>query len=202
MGQRRRRRSLNPKFLLAEIKYFDEMNTNSGDVEVEGEQTDDMDNFSFVDDDGSSSSNIAAESVSEEVVSSPLNANERVKRAAANEPGHRELHHFEPYQFDAESDEDISADSPSESNKGGRRKNKGGNRSSTASNGLQKARHDDDNDENKESPLDKLVKDIRQKVKDTKKFWSNLPFQICNGEDYAAPPSSDANCWNGNTIDR
>lgn len=178
------------------------MNTNSGNAEAEGEQTDDLDNFSFVDDDGSSSSsNNAAESVSEEVISTPLKEIERVKRAAANEPGHRELH-FEPYQFDGDSEDDISADGPSEPNKGGRRKNKGANRSSTASNGLQKSRHDDDNDENKESPLDKLVKDIRQKVKDTKKFWSNLPFQICNGEEFAAPPSSDANCWNGNTVDR
>lgn len=176
------------------------MNTNSGNAEAEGEQTDDLDNFSFVDDDGSSSNN-AAESVSEEVISTPSKEIERTKRAAANEPGHRELH-FEPYQFDGESEDDISADGPAETGKGGRRKNKGGNRSSTTSNGLQKSRHDDDNDENKESPLDKLVKDIRQKVKDTKKFWSNLPFQICNGEEFAAPPSSDANCWNGNTVDK
>lgn len=50
--------------------------------------------------------------------------------------------------------------------------------------------------------MDKLVKDIRQKVKDSKKFWSNLPFQICNHEEFSAPPSVDANCWNGNTVDR
>lgn len=50
--------------------------------------------------------------------------------------------------------------------------------------------------------MDKLVKDIRQKVKDSKKFWSNLPFQICNHEEFSAPPSVDANCWNGSTVDR
>ncbi len=50
--------------------------------------------------------------------------------------------------------------------------------------------------------MDKLVKDIRQKVKDSKKFWSNLPFQICNHEDFSVPPGKETNCWNGYTIDR
>lgn len=50
--------------------------------------------------------------------------------------------------------------------------------------------------------MDKLVKDIRQKVKDSKKFWSNLPFQICNHEDFSVPPGIEGNCWNGYTIDR
>lgn len=51
--------------------------------------------------------------------------------------------------------------------------------------------------------LDKLVKDIRQKVKDSKKFWSNLPFQICNQDDYAASVVGlEGNCWNGNSVDK
>ncbi|XP_021938701.1 glypican-6 isoform X2 [Zootermopsis nevadensis] len=45
--------------------------------------------------------------------------------------------------------------------------------------------------------LDKLVKDIRQKVKDTKQFWSHLPYQICNNDHVAASPSKDDSCWNG-----
>lgn len=52
------------------------------------------------------------------------------------------------------------------------------------------------------SVMDKLVKDIRQKVKDSKKFWSNLPFQICNHEDFSVPPGVEGNCWNGYAIDR
>lgn len=51
--------------------------------------------------------------------------------------------------------------------------------------------------------IDKLVKDIRQKVKDSKKFWSNLPFQICNQEDYAAAiVGVEGNCWNGHSVDK
>lgn len=46
------------------------------------------------------------------------------------------------------------------------------------------------------------MKDIRQKVKDSKKFWSNLPFQVCNHEDYAIAVGSEGNCWNGVTIDK
>lgn len=51
--------------------------------------------------------------------------------------------------------------------------------------------------------MDKLVKDIRQKVKDSKKFWSNLPFQICSQDDYAVQQYVDTNedkCWNGTGI--
>lgn len=57
------------------------------------------------------------------------------------------------------------------------------------------------NDNNRESGLDKLVKEIRQKVKDTKKFWSNLPYTACNNDEFAPAVNSD-NCWNGQTINR
>lgn len=51
--------------------------------------------------------------------------------------------------------------------------------------------------------IEKLVKDIRVKVKDSKKFWSNLPFQICNQEDYApAVVGLEGNCWNGHGVDK
>lgn len=51
--------------------------------------------------------------------------------------------------------------------------------------------------------FDVLVKDIRLKVKDSKKFWSNLPFQVCNGEDFAVPVSGkETSCWNGVSIDK
>ncbi|XP_071439873.1 glypican-6-like [Hetaerina americana] len=47
--------------------------------------------------------------------------------------------------------------------------------------------------------LERLVKDIRQKVKDTKFFWTNLPYQICNDDKVAANPVKDEMCWNGTT---
>lgn len=57
------------------------------------------------------------------------------------------------------------------------------------------------NENSRESGLDKLVKEIRQKVKDTKKFWSNLPYTACNNDDFAPAGNSD-NCWNGQAINR
>ena len=89
----------------------------------------------------------------------------------------------------------------------GRRRNQNQNNQNNNSRKKQKnANHDDDDDisreREREPGLDRLVKDIRQKVKDSKKFWSNLPYQLCNSEDVAAPPSNDGNCWNGHTVDR
>jgi glypican 4 (K-glypican) len=55
--------------------------------------------------------------------------------------------------------------------------------------------------DSRESALDKLVKEIRQKVKDTKKFWSNLPYTVCNNEEFTPSHNSD-NCWNGLTVNR
>lgn len=55
--------------------------------------------------------------------------------------------------------------------------------------------------DSRESALDRLVKEIRQKVKDTKKFWSNLPYTVCNHDDFAPTHNAD-NCWNGNTVNR
>ncbi|XP_063224776.1 glypican-6 [Bacillus rossius redtenbacheri] len=50
---------------------------------------------------------------------------------------------------------------------------------------------------NSDSSLDKLVKDIRQKVKDLKQFWVHLPYHICNNDNVAAGPGKDDSCWNG-----
>lgn len=50
--------------------------------------------------------------------------------------------------------------------------------------------------------MDKLVKDIRLKVKESKKFWTNLPFQVCNGEDYAMAVGIEGSCWNGVNTDK
>lgn len=56
---------------------------------------------------------------------------------------------------------------------------------------------DHNGDSNDVPTLDKLVKDIREKVKDTKQFWSHLPYQICNDDHVAASPAKDDSCWNG-----
>lgn len=186
--RQRRRRSISPRLLLAEKRYFDDIsNKNSGDEYG--------DNFSFIDEE--MRSNGASLSEYESDWSMQKIARSRRQVPAQTERANNRDIIYEPFQFDGESEEDVS----SSTNKG-RRKNKNNNRGGGGGNMGSKGRNDDDMDDNKEAPLDKLVKDIRTKVKDSKKFWSNLPFQICNNEDVAASPSNDMNCWNGNRIDR
>ncbi|KAF5299389.1 hypothetical protein FQR65_LT09430 [Abscondita terminalis] len=48
------------------------------------------------------------------------------------------------------------------------------------------------------SALKKLIKDVKQRVKDSRQFWSQLPYQFCNNE--AAPPSFIESCWNGTSL--
>ncbi|ELU17458.1 hypothetical protein CAPTEDRAFT_32704, partial [Capitella teleta] len=43
--------------------------------------------------------------------------------------------------------------------------------------------------------LDRLVRDIREKVQITKDFWKSIPHVICN--DIAAPLEETHHCWNG-----
>uniref|UniRef100_W8BCM0 Glypican-6 n=2 Tax=Ceratitis capitata TaxID=7213 RepID=W8BCM0_CERCA len=64
----------------------------------------------------------------------------------------------------------------------------------------QNRKNDDDN--NRDPNLDKLVREIRQRVKESKKFWSNLPHQICSNEEISTSSDVDGMCWNGHTIDR
>ncbi|XP_017068325.1 glypican-6 [Drosophila eugracilis] len=72
----------------------------------------------------------------------------------------------------------------------------------------QNNRDDNDDDDNesggggREPILDRTVRDIRQRVKDYKKFWSNLPHSVCSNEDIASSSDVDGMCWNGHTIDR
>lgn len=182
----RKRRSISPKLLLADKRYFDDIsNRNGGEESVE--------NFSFVDEETGLNGDYLSGS------NSAMHAINRFKRqtvpAQTERANSRDLI-FEPLQFDGESEEE---ELPTNSNNRGRKKNKNNNRN--GGNSPAKSRNDDDNEDNKEPPLDKLVKDIRTKVKDSKKFWSNLPYQICNNEDIDASSSND-NCWNGNKIDR
>lgn len=49
--------------------------------------------------------------------------------------------------------------------------------------------------------LDKLVKEIRQRVRDSRQFWIYLPYQLCN-EGLVVPPSNTKECWNGTHVDK
>lgn len=45
--------------------------------------------------------------------------------------------------------------------------------------------------------LDRLVKDIKEKVRVAKDFWVQLPYTVCNNDQIAAQPGNDTDCWNG-----
>ncbi|KAM6446487.1 glypican-6 isoform 2-T2 [Liasis olivaceus] len=47
--------------------------------------------------------------------------------------------------------------------------------------------------------LDRLVIDIKEKLKLSKKFWSTLPYTICKEETVTAGMSNEEDCWNGHT---
>uniref|UniRef100_A0A1B6FAD6 Glypican n=1 Tax=Cuerna arida TaxID=1464854 RepID=A0A1B6FAD6_9HEMI len=48
--------------------------------------------------------------------------------------------------------------------------------------------------------LERLVKDIRMRVKDTKQFWARLPYQTCNSDPSVANGKVNETCWNGQSI--
>uniref|UniRef100_A0A182NSP2 Glypican n=1 Tax=Anopheles dirus TaxID=7168 RepID=A0A182NSP2_9DIPT len=73
-----------------------------------------------------------------------------------------------------------------------RRKHKGG----------RKQTNDQDEQDNQEPMIDRMVKDIRQKVSNSKRFWTQLPYMLCNNDELAEQPSNDASCWNGTAVDR
>ncbi|XP_026233104.1 glypican-6-like [Anabas testudineus] len=50
--------------------------------------------------------------------------------------------------------------------------------------------------------LDRLVVDIKEKLKLSKKFWSNFPEAMCVEERVTAGNASDEECWNGHTKGR
>ncbi|XP_046427540.1 glypican-4 [Neodiprion fabricii] len=49
--------------------------------------------------------------------------------------------------------------------------------------------------------MDKLVKEIRQRIRDSRQFWTLLPYQLCNNG-LVVPPSNTKECWNGTHIDQ
>ncbi|XP_077681697.1 glypican-4 [Eretmochelys imbricata] len=50
--------------------------------------------------------------------------------------------------------------------------------------------------------LDRLVTDVKEKLKQAKKFWSSLPGNICNDEKMAAGRVIEDECWNGSAKSR
>jgi glypican 4 (K-glypican) len=54
-------------------------------------------------------------------------------------------------------------------------------------------------EEEDEGPtLERLIKEIKMKVRDTRQFWEHLPYQYCNN--MSAPVSSGGKCWNGTDL--
>ncbi|XP_029041498.1 glypican-4 [Osmia bicornis bicornis] len=49
--------------------------------------------------------------------------------------------------------------------------------------------------------LDKLVKETRQRVRDSRQFWVLLPYKLCN-DGLVVPPSNTKECWNGTHVDK
>lgn len=118
-------------------------------------------------------------------------SNERTKRAAdpVNQENRRNNQEIKVEPFKFPRNENFSG------NRGNSNRERNTNRSS------QRYTNGNKNDNTRESSLDKQVKEIRQKVKDTKKFWSNLPYSACNSDDFA-PASNSDNCWNGQSVNR
>lgn len=115
----------------------------------------------------------------------------REKRAA--DPGHHD-DDDEEEEDEEEDEEEEEEEEDDDINFGG--KNRRGNKN-------RRNRKNDDNDNSGRDPaLDKLIRDIRQRIKDYKKFWSNLPHQICSNDEISTSTDVDGMCWNGHTIDR
>ncbi|XP_066258261.1 glypican-4 [Euwallacea similis] len=48
--------------------------------------------------------------------------------------------------------------------------------------------------------LEKVIEDIKGKVKSTRLFWDQLRYQYCNNDDMSAALSADGSCWNGTMV--
>ncbi|XP_017770888.1 PREDICTED: glypican-6 [Nicrophorus vespilloides] len=59
-----------------------------------------------------------------------------------------------------------------------------------------KKKHKKTNSMMKQSPMEKRISEVKQKVKETRNFWSHLPYQFCNNITTASP-SEEESCWNG-----
>lgn len=50
--------------------------------------------------------------------------------------------------------------------------------------------------------LDKLVKEIRQRIRDSRQFWVYMPYRLCNDGGLVVPPANTKECWNGTHVDK
>ncbi|XP_043933206.1 glypican-2 [Protopterus annectens] len=50
--------------------------------------------------------------------------------------------------------------------------------------------------------LDRLIADVKDKLKAMKKFWVSLPYTLCNDDRVAADLTNEDKCWNGQTRGR
>ncbi|XP_014472366.1 PREDICTED: glypican-6 isoform X2 [Dinoponera quadriceps] len=50
--------------------------------------------------------------------------------------------------------------------------------------------------------MDKVVKEIRQRVRDSKQFWVYLPYRLCNDGGLVVQPTNTKECWNGTHVDK
>lgn len=123
------------------------------------------------------------------------------RRRSADPEANKEIRDFEPVRF---SNENYANHEQVGGSGNGRI---GPGRSSKARGRGSKSRMD--YDVNMEPTLDKLIKDIRQRVRETKKMWSNLPLQVCNHEEFnlasvagGAVTTGQQKCWNGKTVVR
>ena len=62
---------------------------------------------------------------------------------------------------------------------------------------------DEEEDERSSSAiiLDKLVKEIKQRIRDSRQFWLYLPYKLCS-DGLVVPPSNTHDCWNGTHVDK
>ncbi|XP_029167817.1 glypican-6 isoform X2 [Nylanderia fulva] len=59
----------------------------------------------------------------------------------------------------------------------------------------------EDRNPSSSAALDKLVREIRQRVRDLRQFWVYLPYRLCN-DGLVVPPSNTKECWNGTHVDK
>lgn len=121
---------------------------------------------------------------------------QQITKRSTPDSSSRELK-YEPVQFSNGEIQFTNNNSPPSQHQA-----QASNGNSSRGNRRKNNRKQSEDEDNNREPIDRLVKDIRQRVKDSKRFWSNLPYMLCNNEDVAAPPASDGNCWNGHTVDR
>lgn len=123
-------------------------------------------------------------------------AMERRREIRSAEPdAHKEIRDFEPVRFSNENyatNDQASGPGVGRNGRGGSERNRG-----------RANKNRMDYDVNMEPIMDKLIKDIRQRVRETKKLWSNLPLQMCNLEEFSLPPTqggAEQKCWNGKSV--